>query len=190
MVGTKILIPVDGSELAEAALPYAEKIGAALGWSAVLLYVVSPAVAHDRPPGHAPIEAPLEQETRVPAGYEAIREEEAAAEERLEPIVARLQAAGLPAESEVGNGDPKDVIAERADEADIAMIVMASHGRTGLARLFRGSVAAAVVERTNRPALLVRPFRDADSRLDLEHAEQLPGDQADAVRRAIESVAG
>ncbi len=187
-MGTKILIPVDGSELAEAALPYAERIGAALGWGAVLLCVVSPAVAHDRPPGHAPIEAPLEQETQPPAGYEAIREEEAAAEERLEAVAARLRAAGLQAEPEVANGDPRDVIAERADEADIAMIVMASHGRTGLARLFRGSVAAAVVERTNRPALLVRPFRDADSRLDFEHAEQLPGDQAEAVRRAIESV--
>jgi len=82
------------------------------------------------------------------------------------------------------------VIVERAAEDDVAMIVMASHGRTGLARLFRGSVADAVVRRTTRPTLVVRPFRDAEQRVDLEHAEQLPQDQVDAVRRAMESPAG
>jgi len=62
---------------------------------------------------------------------------------------------------------------------------MASHGRTGLARVFRGSVAAGVADHTRRPILIVRPFRDAEHRADFEHADQLPPDQAEAVRRAV-----
>ena len=81
------------------------------------------------------------------------------------------------------------MIVERAAEDDVAMIVLASHGRTGLARLFRGSVADAVVRHTARPTLVVRPFRDADQRVDLEHAEKLPQTDVDAVRRAMESPA-
>jgi hypothetical protein len=67
----------------------------------------------------------------------------------------------------------------------LGLIVMASHGRTGVARVFRGSVAAGVADYTHRPILIVRPFRDAEHRADLEHADQLPPDQAEAVRRAV-----
>ena len=66
---------------------------------------------------------------------------------------------------------------------------MASHGRTGLARIFRGSVAAAVVDRSARPVLVVRPFRDEQARVDLEHAERLPPEHVDALRRAVDEVA-
>jgi nucleotide-binding universal stress UspA family protein len=100
--------------------------------------------------------------------------------------VARLRAAGVAAEPEVGVGDPRDVIVERAGEQDVALVTMASHGRTGLARIFRGSVAAAVVDRCARPVLVVRPFRDEHARVDLEHAERLPSEHVDAVREAVD----
>jgi len=82
------------------------------------------------------------------------------------------------------------VIVRRAETDDIALVVMASHGRTGLARLVRGSVATGVVDHSNRAVLVVRPFRDPDHRLDLEHADRLPPEQAEAVRRAIGASAG
>jgi nucleotide-binding universal stress UspA family protein len=107
--------------------------------------------------------------------------------EELAGAEQRLKAAGVLVVREVGVGNAQDVIVARASEEDVAMIVMASHGRTGLARLFRGGVADGVVRHTTRPTLLVRPFRDAEHRVDLEHAEQLPQDQVDEVRRAMET---
>ena len=52
-----------------------------------------------------------------------------AAMDALAGPVARLKAAGVTAEAEVGVGDAKDVIVERASENDVALVVMASHGR-------------------------------------------------------------
>lgn len=184
-----ILVPLDGSELAEAALPYAEAIGKALGWGIVLLRVVSGDPARHPRPGSAPIEAPLEDETAARPAYDLFQAEEAAAIDALAPVVGRLRAAGLACDSEVGVGDARDVIVERASEQDIAVVVMASHGRTGLARIFRGSVASAVVDRGARPVLVVRPFRDDQRRVDLEHAERLPSEHVDALRRAVDQLA-
>jgi nucleotide-binding universal stress UspA family protein len=181
-----ILVPLDGSELAESALPHAEGVAKALGWSVILLQIVSGDPGPHPRPGSAPIEAPLEQETAPPAGYNLFREEEAAAMDYLAGRVARLRAAGVAAEPEVGVGDPRDVIVERAGEQHVALLTLASHGRTGLARIFRGSVAAAVVDRCARPVLVVRPFRDEHARVDLEHAERLPSEHVDAVREAVD----
>jgi nucleotide-binding universal stress UspA family protein len=103
--------------------------------------------------------------------------------------IARLRAAGVTAQPEVGVGDAKSVIVERASEDDVALIVMASHGRTGLARLFRGSVAEAVISHSSRPVLVVRPFRDEHARVDLEHAERLADKHVDALRRAVDQLA-
>jgi len=68
------------------------------------------------------------------------------------------------------------------------MIIMASHGRTGLARLVRGSIAAGVVGHTQRPTLVVRPFRDEQQRRAFEHADRLPADQRAAVQQALAAI--
>ncbi len=188
-MANSILVPLDGSELAHAAVPYAEAIARALGWSIIVLKVVSGDPARHPRPGSAPIEAPLEDETAPQPGYQLFQAEEAAAMDELAPTVSRLRAVGLTAQSEVGVGDARDVIVQRAGEPDVAIVVMASHGRTGLARIFRGSVAAAVVDRSARPVLVVRPFRDEQARVDLEHAERLPAEHVDALRRAVDEVA-
>jgi nucleotide-binding universal stress UspA family protein len=184
-----ILVPLDGSELADAALPYAEAIAKALGWGVVLLRVVSGDPARHPRPGSAPIEAPLADETAPRPGYELFQAEEAGAFDALAAPVARLQAAGVSATAEVGVGNARDGIVERANEADVVLILMASHGRTGLARIFRGSVATAVVDHGARPVLVVRPFRDEQARVDLEHAERVPAQHVDALRRAVDQLA-
>ncbi|HLI26225.1 MAG TPA: universal stress protein [Chloroflexota bacterium] len=187
-MSAKMLVPLDGSELAEAVLPYVEAIGRALGWSAVLLHVVEPEPVRHPPAdalggaiAHYEIEPGLEREARL-----RVQAEEAAAYDALAAPAARLEAAGVPAEREVAVGNPRDVIAGRAQAPDIALIAMASHGRTGLARLLRGSVAAGVAEAAPRPTLVVRPFRDEQARVDLEHAERLPREHVEAIRRAVE----
>jgi nucleotide-binding universal stress UspA family protein len=194
-VSTKVLVPLDGSELAEVAVGYAEQLAKTLGWGVVLFSVVhSDSEHHLFVPATPVIEAPPEVWERwagqLGADEEELRHEMAAAVDSMAAAAERLQAAGLQVEREVGVGNVRDVIVKRAADDDIAMIVMASHGRTGLARLVRGSVASGVVDHSNRAVLVVRPFRDPEHRLDLEHADRLPPEQAEAVRRAIGASAG
>ena len=71
---------------------------------------------------------------------------------------ARLFAAqGIITEQKVLFGDPVDNIVEYAKQERFDLIAMATHGRSGLARLLAGSVASRVLERTDLPVLLVRP---------------------------------
>ena len=191
-MGTRILVPLDGSELADAAVPYAEQLGKALGWSALLFSVVT--VERRTLPRHVPTPPPpvesgpgvMEAWKRLEAtADEEVRDEVAAARDALAAAASRLRAAGLDAAVEVTIGNASDGIARRADRDDIAMVVMASHGRTGLRRLVRGSVANGVVQNSDRPTLVVNAFREGDQRYVLEHAERLSPDEAEAVRQAV-----
>ena len=161
----KVLVPLDGSDLAAVAVEYAEQVARALGGGIVLFGVV--------------------HEAQLGAADEALRHEVDAAVDAMGPAAARVQAAGLAVEREVGIGNPRDTIVQRAAALDVAMIVMASHGRTGLDRIVRGSVASGVVAHTSRPTLVVRPFRDPRHQLDFEHADHLPPEQSEAVRQAL-----
>jgi nucleotide-binding universal stress UspA family protein len=193
-VENKVLVPLDGSDLAEVAIEYAEQVARALGGGILLFGVVhSDAERHLYLPATPVIEAPRDVweqwEAHLGAADEALRREIDATVDAMGPAAGRVQAAGLAVERQVGVGNPRDAIVQRAAALDVAMIVMASHGRTGLARLVRGSVASGVVAHTRRPTLVVRPFRDPDHRLDLEHADQLSPEQAEAVRRALGAAA-
>lgn len=196
-MGTRILVPLDGSELAEVAVPYAEQLGKALGWSALLFCVVS--VERKTLPWHVPtVPPPVESGPGVQEAWQRveatadqeIRDEVAYARDALVPTASRLRAAGLEVAIEVVVGNASEVIARRADRDDIAMVVMASHGRTGLRRLVRGSVAHGVVQNSDRPILVVNAFREGDQRYVLEHADRLSADEAQAVRQAVEAPTG
>ena len=143
-MGNKVLVPLDGSELAEAALAYAERLNKALGWTVVLLQVAQPPSAHHGHGGNPLLEGSLQEQRQEMAGgplaYEEIRRREAAAMESLAGAEDRLRAAGVTAVREVGIGKPDEVIVERAAEDDVAVIVLASHGR---GRVWRGCSAAA-----------------------------------------------
>jgi nucleotide-binding universal stress UspA family protein len=196
-MSTRILVPLDGSELADAAVPYVEQIGKALNWSAILFSVVS--LDRRTLPRHVPTPPPpaesgpgvLEAWGRLKTtADEELRAELAAARDDLIPAASRLRAAGLDVAVDVVIGDATKAIAERADRDDVAMVVMASHGRTGLRRLVRGSVAAGVVRNSSCPTLVVNAFREGDQRYVLEHPDRLSLDQAEAVRRVVAAPLG
>lgn len=184
----KILVPLDGSTLAEAVQPYVEGIARALNLEVVLMRVVEHEPAY-RPPTEPLVEGSMAHystEPVVEAGEaQRVQAEEAAAFDSLAPMEERLRGAGLTVTREVAAGRPRDIICGRAHASDIALLLMCSHGRTGLARLFRGSVAEGVIKDVRRPAVVVRPFRDEQARVDLEHAELLPADRAAALRAAM-----
>ncbi len=193
-VGTNILVPLDGSEVAAVAVGYAEQVATTLGWGVVLLSVVECGAAQPRsvpiaPASERPAASWEQWAEQLGTDPKGLRQEAAAAVASMAAATDHLRAAGRPVAAEIGVGHPRDLIVARAAATDITLIVMASHGRTGLAHVLRGSVATGVVDGSSRAVLVVCPFRDPEQRLDLVHADRLPPEQADAVRRALRSIA-
>jgi nucleotide-binding universal stress UspA family protein len=80
-----------------------------------------------------------------------------AAQEYTEEVATRLAEQGADVSFHIVHGSPADEIVAAANQHDVDLIAMATHGRTGLARLAAGSVATSVLQQAERPVLLVRP---------------------------------
>ncbi len=145
-----LLVPLDGSPLAEAALPHAADLARTFGATILLLRTVEPSVLAY----HYSLTALAE---------ESLQEEQRRAKAYLEEVAKRLHENGVNAHTMVPVGWPADVIVYRAAALGPQLIVMATHGRTGVARLLLGSVALEVVRRSPLPVLLIRPPDLAES---------------------------
>ncbi len=138
---TRILVPLDGSGLAEQALTYATALAKATGAELLLLRAAT---------SHTLIGVdPRERQ----AG--AIQE----ADLYLEQVAARLREAGFTCETVVPQGQPKACIVDQARTRHADLIVMATHGRTGPGRWIFGSVAEAVVANSPGPVLVQRSWQ-------------------------------
>ena len=78
------------------------------------------------------------------------------AETYLDGINGEFREKGIGARTRVESGPVVEIIIAVAEEENADLIAMASHGRTGLSRVFYGSVAAGVLHRVDRPLLLIR----------------------------------
>ena len=76
-------------------------------------------------------------------------------EARIEPLVADAREQGLRARALLVEGSPDEAIAEAAAQNQVDLIIMGSHGRTGLSRLIQGSVSAHVIAAANCPVMTV-----------------------------------
>lgn len=141
---TKILVPLDGSQRAELILPYVETLAKCFKSTVILLNVIEPVHVLT---SAAPVDW-------VEASVEA--EEVEDAEVYLHRLETRFQEQGIHAESFIMDGSPVKEIIKLAEEQDVDLIAIASHGLTGLARVFYGSVAVGLVHHTNRPMLIIR----------------------------------
>ncbi|MEF8775477.1 MAG: universal stress protein [Haloarculaceae archaeon] len=140
-----VLVPYDGSRLAEEALEFAaERFGEA---HLTLLQVLDPMTAAYEAPFGRP--SPGFWET----WYEDVQE---AAAEELESAAASVADDVAETETVVALGKPADVILDVCEDEDYDHVVMGSHGREGLSRLFLGSVAEAVIRRAPVPVTVVR----------------------------------
>ena len=147
-----VIVPLDGSELSEAALEPAKEIAVKFGARVILLRAVEP-VAHliaQQPP--MVMESPAAAEANVELLEEVVEAEEKDAAAYLQDIKAHFG----DAEAIVTDADPADAIVDTAHERDAGLIVMASHGRGGLGRALFGSVADSVLRRSRVPVLLIR----------------------------------
>ena len=142
-----VLVPLDGSKLAEGALAHVVSLLGGSKLRLVLLQVV-PSV------NPAPLVA-----VSVPAPLHASAARRARGERYMEGVRRRLARRRITARVLVRAGDPAKEILDRAHVEDADMIAMTTHGRSGLRRVLFGSVAEAVLRRTRVPILLVRARR-------------------------------
>jgi CBS domain-containing protein/nucleotide-binding universal stress UspA family protein len=142
-MSTCVLVPLDGSALAEAILPFVSEFAGPLGLEIVLLRVVLP-VSPQAMDG-SPLLTVDDVEARL-----------AEAVAYLAPIATRLTTRGIRARTDVRQGRPVDEIVAGAKEAGADFIAMTTHGRGGLSRLLFGSVAEAVLRESEAPVFLMR----------------------------------
>ena len=156
----RVLLPLDGSEVSQVAIPHAEHLARSLGADLVLLQVTD--AEGDLLAAAMPIGTPPQPSITVEMAQQVAREQHAEAEAELAVLAGALQARAVPVvEVVVVAGQPADAIIDAVNRLSIDVVVMATHGRGGLGRLLLGSVADAVARNTERAAvLLVRPHED------------------------------
>lgn len=139
----KILVPLDGSSMAEGILPHAKALAYSEGAELILLTVgANPTldfVFSD--PGLA---------------QQAVEEQEARSKSYISGIEQELKAAGFHTSTALRIGSVAEVILGVAEELGVDLIAMSTHGRTGPARWLLGSVAERVIHNSKVPVLLIR----------------------------------
>ncbi|MBV8086080.1 MAG: universal stress protein [Chloroflexi bacterium] len=141
-----VVVPLDGSTLAEAALGPAKVLAQRLGASITVVQVVEPPRYAYLAPGTSSQPPTVD----LDAWFHAARP-------YIETVAGKLRGAGFVASERIIAGYPAAAITRVAELANAAAIVMATHGRGGLERVVMGSVSQGVVQRTASPVLLVRP---------------------------------
>ena len=131
----KILVPLDGSPLAEEALGTAAELATVLRAELVLVRVLEPAMLFPADPARAQAEA----------------------RESLERAASRLRSTAKQVRLRTASGTVAPTLLEIAQEEAADLVVMSTHGRSGLARLTLGSVATELLEHTPRPLALICP---------------------------------
>jgi nucleotide-binding universal stress UspA family protein len=142
---TQILVPLDGSPLAQQVLPCAMALSQGLGSELILFGAVS--IPSDT------------QEILDKAGVKSdalLEELKAEADEHLREAVGKLRERGVTARHVLQCGPAADSIVAYAEQMDIRQIVMATHGYNGPNRWTHGSVAERVVQAASVPVLLMR----------------------------------
>jgi len=145
----KILVPLDGSKRAERILPHAENLATSYGATVILLQVVQMVIIGD---GYKNIQ----YEESIAGSRQALREAEVYLDEQAD----RLRKKGLKVEKITQMGPVVETILDTAEKKNVDLIAMASHGRTGISKVFYGSIAAGVIHRIDRTLLVIRSRKD------------------------------
>jgi nucleotide-binding universal stress UspA family protein/predicted transcriptional regulator len=173
-----VLVPLDGSEVSEASLPWAVKLAHDRGLTVTLCRVADyPHVGA----GSWPEEA-MDFETYD----QVLAAEQEEAERYLNGVRNRLGEPGLTVETVVRYGSPSVALLDLADELSAATIVIASHGRGGFKRFMLGSVAMQLVSHTAVPIFLVRATTPEGRRVPELNRLLVPLDGSVLAERALD----
>ena len=145
-----ILVPLDGSKRAERILPHVEELALRFEAKVIFIRVVEPNINKISPRGSDLV-------MYVDIVDFLIKESEA----YLSALKGEFREKGISVKTIVGRGMVVNNIISVSESEDVDLIAMSSHGRTGLGRVFYGSVAAGVLHQIDRPLLLIRARSDS-----------------------------
>jgi nucleotide-binding universal stress UspA family protein len=140
----KILVPLDGSALAERAIRHAREVARGPRSEILLLQAVN-------------LPLPVVPEALLVPDGKWLDEAKKEAARYLEWIAAPLREAGMRVRTLLDERAPADAILHVAAREEVDLIVMSTHGRGGFSRLLMGSVAESVFRATSRTVMLVKP---------------------------------
>ena len=142
-----VMVPLDGSELAECVLPHVKTI--AIGCNIVKVTLVRVV---------APLHIRGGMEVRIPPEEREHLEKRSMdnAKEYLEKIVDSLKETGIAAQSEVLHGDVVNELIEYANNNGVDLIIISTHGRSGISRWVWGSVTDRILRASCVPVTMVR----------------------------------
>jgi nucleotide-binding universal stress UspA family protein len=142
----KILVPLDGSTQAECVIPHLETIAKTGVKDIELISVIEPVELPTRG------KIALNEDDLKQIALESKKD----THKYLDQVAARLTRSGIKVHPIILTGKPAESLIDYIDSNDIDLVIMATHGRSGLNRLFWGSVAEKVVRSVNTPVLLVK----------------------------------
>jgi nucleotide-binding universal stress UspA family protein len=143
-----ILVPLDGSKRAERILPHVERLAVHYNAKLIFLQVVEPPPLIVGPEGD------------ITLHQQEIDRLVKKAEDYLAATKGEFQKRGIEIGTHVVHGPVVEAIITTAEREGADLIAIASHGRSGLSQVFYGSVAAGVLQRIDRPLLLIRSQGD------------------------------
>ena len=153
----KILVPLDGSKVGEAALPYVEEFVATFcpnpKIEVTLLQVVS-STTYYVVAGEASVPVPYTENE-----LEIIKQK---AKDYLDKAGEGLRSKGAIVKTKVATGKADEGIIKAADEINASLVAMSTHGRSGLSRWAFGSVTAKVLRGGSVPVLMIRAPKEVD----------------------------
>ncbi len=141
---TRILVPLDGSSVAEQVLPYVRVLGRALKTRVELLRVFEPVSASLADPSHG---------LYVDRIFASMRDH---VDSYLERVAKSLREGGLTVSFTADEGSPAASIVREAELEPATLVVLCTHGRSGITRWFLGSTTDKVLHASTRPFLIVR----------------------------------
>jgi nucleotide-binding universal stress UspA family protein len=145
----KIMVPLDGSELAECVLPHLEAI--AKGCKSPEVIVVRTV---------EPLSVPYGREVAQFTSLEEVKafetHQKVDAEKYLKKVIARLEKNGVNARAEVIFGKAGESLGDYVAKNDVDLVIIATHGRSGVSRWVWGSVADRLLRSVCVPVLMVR----------------------------------
>jgi nucleotide-binding universal stress UspA family protein len=151
----RILVALDGTEIAERVLPHAEALAKAFGSTLILLRVTTPPEKLV-----AELSGGMDVAPTIVDPTEILDEERAEIADYLDGVAGRLRDAGLKVQTDEQPGSVADEIVQRATDLKADLIAMTSHARSGLGRWIFGNVGEAVLRHVTIPLLLIHVTDD------------------------------
>ena len=143
---TRILVPLDGSLLSEQVVPYVNLLAKPLGCAVDLMRVIVP--------------VPAELADRAQGSYidQMAANFSERARQSLDEMKISLEASGVQVSTVLPEGNPESLIVDEAAKVPEGLIAMSTHGRSGMSRIFMGSVTDKVLRAADNPLLVIRSY--------------------------------